>query len=167
MTKTMNEEKVLKKLNIEDFRFLTKDHVIKLASMADRIDPEVMKKALEQFPEFSNATKEVVGINKDTLEKAFNENAKSVEDYYDVCKSLISTLQVQLEKDDLSFEQKQEIIKEMLEIHERMGLKDSENKAFILKMVGIGATVLGGTIITMFAVLSGKVDVDFPAINKN
>jgi hypothetical protein len=58
----MSEEKVLKKLDIVDFRHLTKDKVIKMASMLDKMDPEVAKKALEQFPEFANTTKEMHGL---------------------------------------------------------------------------------------------------------
>lgn len=45
----MSEAKVLKKLDIADFRHLTKDKVIKMASMLDKMDPEVAKKALEQL----------------------------------------------------------------------------------------------------------------------
>ena len=63
----MNEQKVLKKLDITDFRHLTKDKVIKMASMLDKMDPEVAKKALEQFPEFANTTKEMLSEYKDSL----------------------------------------------------------------------------------------------------
>ena len=41
-----SEEKVLKKMDIVDFRHLTKDKVIKMASILDKMDPEVAKKAL-------------------------------------------------------------------------------------------------------------------------
>lgn len=43
----MSEAKVLKKLDIADFRHLIKDKVIKMASMLYKMDPEVAKKALE------------------------------------------------------------------------------------------------------------------------
>ena len=45
---------------VKQRRYRTKDKVIKMASMLDKMDPEVAKKALEQFPEFSNATKEML-----------------------------------------------------------------------------------------------------------
>lgn len=44
MGRSLTEQKVLKKLGIEDFRHLTKDKVIKMASMIDKMDPEVAKK---------------------------------------------------------------------------------------------------------------------------
>ena len=48
---------------------LTKDKVIKMASMLDKMDPEVAKKALEQFPEFANTTKEMLTEYKVSLDK--------------------------------------------------------------------------------------------------
>ena len=41
MARSLTEQKVLKKLGIDDFRHLTKDKVITMASMLDRMDPEV------------------------------------------------------------------------------------------------------------------------------
>lgn len=67
----MSEEKVLKKLDIADFRHLTKDKVIKMASMLDKMDPEVAKKALEQFPEFANTTKEMLTEYKVSLRSSY------------------------------------------------------------------------------------------------
>ena len=46
MRKLLSEKKVLKKLGIDDFRHMTKNKVIKLVSMLDRVDPEVAKKAI-------------------------------------------------------------------------------------------------------------------------
>jgi hypothetical protein len=61
MSKTLTEQKVLKKLGIQDFRCLTKDKVLTMASMLDKMDPEVAKKAIEQFQNFSDTMSEVCG----------------------------------------------------------------------------------------------------------
>jgi hypothetical protein len=45
MSKLLTEQKVFRKLDIKDFRHLTKDKVITMASMLDKMDPEVAKKA--------------------------------------------------------------------------------------------------------------------------
>ena len=60
----LTEQKVLKKLGIEDFRYLTKDKVVKMANMLDKMNPEVAKKAIEQFPNFSNTMKEILAEYK-------------------------------------------------------------------------------------------------------
>ena len=96
MNRTLTEANVLKKLDIEDFRHLTKDKVITMASMLDRMDPEVAKKALEQFPEFAKTTKEMLIEYKDTLDKGLQNNKDSVQAYYDACQSIIDSLQKQL-----------------------------------------------------------------------
>ena len=47
MSKQLTEAQVLEKLNITDFRHLSKDNVMSFASMIQDMDPEVAKKALE------------------------------------------------------------------------------------------------------------------------
>ena len=143
MGRPLTEQKVLRKLNIEDFRHLTKDKVITMASMLDKMEPEVAKKALEQFPEFSNTAKEMLVGYKDTLDKGLESNRESVQSYYDSCKSIIEVLQKQLDDENLSFEERKYIVDKMLEISRMMGEKDSENKKFIATMAVVGATAVG------------------------
>ena len=106
----MSEAKVLKKLDIADFRHLTKDKVIKMASMLDKMDPEVAKKALEQFPEFANTTKEMLTEYKESLDKGLESNNESVKAVYDTYNAIITSLQKKLENENLTFEQKKYII---------------------------------------------------------
>src|SRR5690242_20014276 len=127
MNRLLTEQKVLRKLGIEDFRHLTKDKVITMASMLDKMDPEVAKKALEQFPQFSNTVKEMLVGYKDTLDKGLESNRESVQSYYDSCKSIIEVLQKQIDDEKLSFKEKKYIIDKMLEISKMMREKDSEN----------------------------------------
>ena len=56
MRRSYTEKQVLKKLGISDFRHLSKDKVIKFASMVPNMQPEVAKKALEQFPNFASTS---------------------------------------------------------------------------------------------------------------
>ena len=93
MGKTLTEQKVLRRLGIDDFRHLTKDKVISMATMLDKMDPEVAKKALEQFPEFSKVSKEMLIEYKDTLDKGLETNRESVQSFYEVCNSNVNALQ--------------------------------------------------------------------------
>lgn len=127
----MSEEKVLKKLDIADFRHLTKDKVIKMASMLDKMDPEVAKKALEQFPEFANTTKEMLTEYKVSLDKGLESNNESVKAVYDTYNAIITSLQKKLENENLTFEQKKYIIEQMKDVAEKVDKKDTENKRFI------------------------------------
>ena len=160
MSKPLNELKVLKKLNIVDFRHLTKDKVIKMASLLDKMDPEVAKKALEQFPEFAATAKEMLNDYEDTLDKGLEANTESVQSYYAACNSIISSLQGQLENETLSFDERIYIIDQMLEITKMMGEKDSENKKFIATLAGIGGLVVGGVIVALASTLGGNTNIE-------
>ena len=47
------EQDVLAMLNIPDFRHITKENVLMMASSLDKMSPEVAMKVLEQIPDFS------------------------------------------------------------------------------------------------------------------
>ncbi|WP_394526884.1 hypothetical protein [Lacrimispora sp. JR3] len=166
MSRPLTEQKVLRKLDIEDFRHLTKDKVITMASMLDKMDPEVAKKALEQFPEFSNTAKEMLVGYKDTLDKGLESNTESVQSYYDSCKSIIEVLQKQLEDENLLFEERKYIIDKMFEISKMMDEKDSENKKFIATMVVVGATAVGIITAVLASALGGNTKIETNDIDK-
>lgn len=165
MNRPLTEQKVLRKLNIEDFRHLTKNKVITMASMLDKMDPEVAKKALEQFPEFSNTVKEMLIGYKDTLDKSLEANRESVQSYYDSCKAIIESLQKQLDE-SLSFEERKYIIDKMFEISKMMGEKDSENKKFIATIVLVGSAIVGGVTTVLASALGGNTKVEGNDIDK-
>lgn len=50
MSKQLTEAQVLEKLNIPDFRHLSKDNVMSFASMIQDMDPEVAKKLWSNSP---------------------------------------------------------------------------------------------------------------------
>ena len=161
MGRTLTEQKVLKKLGIEDFRQLTKDKVITMASLLDKMDPEVAKKALEQFPDFANTVNEILAGYKDTLDKGLVSNDESVKAFYDISKAIIESLQKELDKDGLDFEEKKYIMEQMKEISEKVDKKDSENKRFITAITAIGSVVILGGIGILASTLGGNTKIEF------
>lgn len=160
MGRTLTEKQVLKKLGIEDFRHLTKDKVITMASMLDRMDPEVAKKALEQFPKFADTMKDILRDYKQSLDKALEENGESVQSYYASCDAIICSLQKQLEKEDLSFEERKYIIDKMIEVNKMKGDKDSENKKFLATLAGFGVVVVGIATTVLASTLGGNTRIE-------
>lgn len=162
MSKTLTEQKVLKKLGIEDFRHLTKDKVITMAGMLDKMDPEIAKKAIEQFPDFSSTMKEILIEYKAELDGALESNDESVESYYASCDAIIAACQKELENDNLSFEQRREMIDQMVLIARMKGDKDSENKKFIATLAVAGLTAIGLTATALLTALGGnaKINID-------
>lgn len=106
MGSLLTEQQMLNQLNIPDFRHITKDKVMTFASMLQNMEPEVAKKALEQFPEFAKMTLEVMREYKSVLDKALEDNTASVKQCYDIYNVVLETLKNCVEKNDLSFDEK-------------------------------------------------------------
>lgn len=155
LKRPMNEQKVLNKLGIEDFRHLSKDKVVEFISMIPDMDPEVAKAAINQFPEFANTMKSIMVDYKSEIEKALKSNDDSLKACYNASESILKSLDKMLENDDLTYEEKMKIIEKMQEIQKMINDKDTENKKFIrdivsvaglvvVAIVGASATLLGG-----------------------
>ncbi len=140
MSKTISEAKVLKKLGIPDFRHMTKEKVVSFVSMLPYMEPEVAKKALEQFPEFAKTALAITENLKATIEEAIKGNAKNMEDFNGACLEVLESLRTRLSGPELSAEEKDEVIASMMQVLSLMAQKDSENKAFLSGLARIGAT---------------------------
>ena len=75
MNRTLTEQKVLKNLGIPDFRHMTREKVTGFVSMLPRMDPEVAKKALEQFPDFTKTAQTITASLKEGLEQLVGPGA--------------------------------------------------------------------------------------------
>ena len=153
MNYQIDEKRALKKLGIDDFRHLTKANVVQLASMVDKMEPEVAKKALEQFPEFSDTVKTILLDYKDLLNKAIDSNNESLRTSYETYNSVIASLQTELEKDNLSFDERKYIIEQMKDIANAVDKKDSENKRWLTQMAIIAGGAVVGAIVAVCSVL--------------
>lgn len=160
MARMLSEQTVKKRLGITSFRELTKDKIINLASMIDKMDPEVTKKALEQFPQFAETSKEILQGYEDTMNTMLDQNKSSMNRYYDICDSIIASLKQELEKEDLTFEDRKYIMCQMKEVADMVGEKDSENKRFLATMAALGGLVVTFTATYLGSTLGGKIRID-------
>lgn len=94
MQRSLSEQKVLKRLGISDFRYMTKEKIMKFATMLPYMDPVVAKKALEQFPAFKDLAGQLVVEYKTVVEKVFNENSLSQNTFYQACDSILEGVSV-------------------------------------------------------------------------
>ncbi len=138
----MNDKKVLEQLGIKDFRHITREKVVTMASTLDKLDPEIAKKALEQFPEFTKSMREVLVEYKNVIEKGIESNDAGMKAVYDECNIITEALKQLLENENLSFVEKKYVIERMRDMAQLLSEKDSENKKFILNVVGIITTAV-------------------------
>ena len=121
LQKNMSEKKVLKQLGIDDFRHLSKDNVMKFASLLPKMDPEVAKKALDQFPEYKESVTEMIGVYKQIIEKGLTDNETNQQAYYSACNRIMDELSKQLSDENLSFEERQKINDKLIYVTQMMG----------------------------------------------
>ena len=107
---------MLKQFDIPDFRHITKDKVMTFASMLQNMEPEVAKKALEQFPEFANMALEVLKDYKSVMEKTLDANSESSKQCFDIYNEVVTALKSCLAKDDMPFEEKKYYIEKIQQL---------------------------------------------------
>lgn len=150
----LTEKQVLKKLGIRDFRHISKNKIMTFFSMLPDMEPEVAKKAMDQFPVYAGTVKEIVSEYRNFLDKALADNTESMRSCYAVCSSILNVLSKILEQDEYTFEEKKYIIEQMLEVESRVSQKDTENKKYRLKIID-RVSVIVITIIRFLAVILG------------
>jgi molecular chaperone GrpE (heat shock protein) len=132
------------------------------ASMLQNMDPEVAKKALEQFPEFAKMMLEVMSEYKSVLEKSLDDNSESSQQCYDIYNRVLDALKSCLDKEDLSFEEKKYYLDSMKEIAKMAESKDSENKNFNWKIISAGAFVVTAVVSIGASLLGGNSNFKLP-----
>lgn len=131
MSRSLTEAKVLRKLDIPDFRHLTKDKVVSFVSMLPQMDPEVAKRALEQFPAFAETNLAIVSCLKDSFGTIVSGNAGNMAEFNARCHEALSALEAELKREDLTDEGRKLVIDGIMGIIGAIGQKDSENKEFL------------------------------------
>ena len=151
MSKSLTEAKVLEKLDIPDFRHLTKDKVVSFVSMLPNMDPEVAKCALGQFPAFAETSLSIVSCMKETMATAVNGNGTNMSEFNALCQGALASLEEQLSNEALTDESREQIINAIVEIVGQAGQKDSENKEYLSR---IFTGVLVVTCVTVVCLVS-------------
>jgi len=162
MSDLLTEREVLRQMNIPDFRHITKDKVMTFASLLQKMEPEVAKKALEQFPAFAKMALEVMKEYKGVMDKTLDENSASSKQCYDIYNEVVSALKRCLTEDDLPFEEKKYYIEKMVEIARMADKKDSENKSFNWNLIAAGSFVVLAVIELGASALGGKFSINLP-----
>lgn len=156
---TMSEKRVHKKLGIKDFRHMTKDKVVKFAGLLHKMDPEVAKKALDQFPEFKDYSIELVKQYKEILDRILEGNSFSQRAAVDACVKILDSLKMELEDEHIDAEERSRIEDKMIQVAKMIHEKDSENKRFHIKVFGLVSGVCAVSIVALAAVLGVNVSV--------
>lgn len=141
-----NEAEIMRVLDIETWRNLSKEKMIRFAALMPEVDTEVALKIVEQFPVFKDFAKDVVDAMEKAHESTLLANKESHEHVYRALHEIREILAGELAKEDLGWEQKKFLIEQIQETGRITCLKDTENKKFLdvqlsKKLLGIGAAL--------------------------
>lgn len=158
-----SEADVLKALDIPDFRHMSKDKVMSFCGMVDKMDPEVAKAAIAQFPEFAKtvgaALADYVGFAHEMLEK----DAKSADRFFAICDAQNKALSAMLEKGDLTTDEKYAVIEQMAAIRKMVCEKDSENKKHTVQIGELVSRTVLAALCIMLVAVGGRANIS-PAV---
>lgn len=161
MPDKLSEKEVLKKLNIKNFRQLSKDHVIEMASLLDEMSPEVAKKALNQFPNFAQMTQKSVNEFQQHLNRIVESNDKHLMFVMESIQGDINILQELLKDPDLTFEQKMIIMSWVDKCQDRLVGLEARNKNWLAGVVTVvGSVALCGAAAGAFILTGGRVKIN-------
>lgn len=162
MSKKMNEKDVLRKMNIESFEELKGEKIFEFCSYIDKMDPEVAKKALEQTPEFMNMAKGIYENYSDLGQQVIKSNDANMRDFYGIIRRVTDCLCEQLDKEELTAEEKKEVqdnLFRLIDIAYRKDTEDKKHQGEILggfAIAGVIAIVLGAGALGVGAKFGGK-----------
>ena len=192
------EKQTLDILGRTDFKAIKKDETVSITSMLSNMRPEVAKEAIKQFPELANLLKSSLSECKEMLSKIVESDDDSVQHVYGSADKAMDDATLGrtefmafaekvrddyskcLDNENLSLEEKSEILKGEMEILKMMDSKekevraqqerilstvdnkDSEKRQFNWKLVGAASMALVTVIGVGAAALGGKVDLKLP-----
>lgn len=166
MKRTISEQKVLHKLGIPDFRHMTKEKIVEFATMLPKMDPEVAKAAIAQFPNFKDLSLALVDRYKEVLNVILHENRADQEAFYEACNLILETMRDELGQEGLTAEDRDRIEARMIEVAQMLRENISENREFLKSITRSAALVigvvlaLGGALLGANAVLNGEASED-------
>ncbi|MER5739720.1 MULTISPECIES: hypothetical protein [unclassified Streptomyces] len=152
-----HEAEVKRKLGISNWRNLSKDKVLRFAAAMPEMATEVRLKLVEQFPAFKDLAKADVAAVAEAHKSTLAANENSQNHFSKASQDQRDALRADLDRDDLSWEQR-EALHDRLDRNVRQAAeKDSENKQFLgagMKVVaaagaaalGLGVVFVGGKI---------------------
>lgn len=160
---TTSEKRALEFMQKDNFRGISKNNVMQLMSILDKVDPDVAKSLIAQMPEVVKGVVENEKAYAGVLTKGIESCDKSTSSCFQTEDDIVKALQKEIDKEDTPFEQKQYYFEKMAEAAERKEHKDTEHKNNILTILKYsGEALMIGLIITA-GIFIGKADIKFPS----
>ncbi|AUG76692.1 hypothetical protein CFP65_1818 [Kitasatospora sp. MMS16-BH015] len=137
-----DEAELKRALGIRSWRNLSKEKVVRFAAAIPDVGTEVRLKIIEQFPAFKDLAKGSVDAVRQAHQSTVDANETSQDHFHRASQQQRDALKTDLDRDDLSWEQRQVLHERYRENVQQEYRKDSESKKFLeagLRTVAVGA----------------------------
>lgn len=146
-TIALSEKEVLEKLDIPNFRHMSKDKIMSFCSMLPDMDTEVARMAFEKFPDFAKMSSDIMLCFKEMVGSAIKDNAANMREFNASCDAIIYSLNSLLHQKRIKKKERAVIINNILQVLQIKAQKDKDNKEWlgnIIKTAGsVAVTVIG------------------------
>ena len=132
---------------------MTKEKVVDLVSMLPQMDPEVAKQVLAQFPAFAETCVSIVDCLKEDLDRVTGSNEENMREFNAMCAGVLESLKTELARPDLSDEARTTVIEGIIQITNIIAEKDTENKKFLLHVLGVITAPVALVLLCLVSVL--------------
>lgn len=154
--KYKNEAEVKRALDIESWRNLSKDKIVRFAAMMPDMDTEVALKIVEQFPVFKQFALDALdGIEKQHA-STLGHNKSSQDQTHLAFQETRALLKEELDREGLTWEERKHILEMIMSLASLESDKDSENKRFLGAMFEKGGMIALGALTLGVAFVGGK-----------
>ena len=136
------EKKALELMQKENFRGISKDNVMQLMSILDKVDPEVAKSIIAQLPEAIRGSVELEKAYSTALTKGMESIESTASSCFQTEDEIIQSLKKEVEREDTTFEQKQFYYEKMEAVAIRKESKETEHRDTILTILRYGGEAL-------------------------
>ena len=136
------EKKALELMQKDNFHGISKDNVMQLMSILDKVDPEVAKSIIAQLPEAIRGSVELEKAYSTALTKGMESIESTASSCFQTEDEIIQSLKKEVEREDTTFEQKQFYYEKMEAAAIRKESKETEHRDTILTILHYGGEAL-------------------------
>jgi len=147
--KLLSETDVLNKIGATDFRSINKNQLIEFVTSIPEMDKEVAIKCIEQFPEFKEQSNTIIKELYKQYESVTDSHKTGRAKAMNAYQSILDDLSNELEKSEITKEEKQELITTMIEVADRIAELQRDSDYFLEKVLHWGSGV------AMFGIAAG------------
>ena len=149
----LTEEEVKKELGIVDFRTITKDKIMNFVSLMPKIDKELAMKIIEQFPSYSTMATSMVNNLIEVCNNALANSKNTEKEAIDGYKYVLETIRMELEKGDLTKEEREKYNNQMVEVADKISEIDVRSKKWLDNIIKYGTSAVCITLAVGAAIL--------------